>query len=420
MKKRFLIFLSQISFIGIPGLADNIGIDVAVVTSDGQTMVDQSRQPISQEEWERMAQLPTMGWNSWNKFQRNVNEKVLMDAADAMVASGMKDVGYEYVCVDDCWQLSRDDDGNIVCDPVAFPHGMKYVADYIHSKGLKFGIYSCVGSETCAGRPGSQGHEFQDALFYARTGVDFLKYDFCNNNGANARQAYRTMREALKAAGRPIVFNMCEWGTNKPWEWAKGIGHSWRATGDIIDQWTGRANWGGHGMIDIVDMMKPLYPYSGPGHWNDADMLEVGNGGLTYDEQVLHFSMWCMFSSPLVAGNDLANMSEETKTILLNREAIAVNQDSLGIQAHVALEAGDHEVWVKQLSGNEWAVAFLNRSDRTWNLNFALEELKELRDIGGNYIVRDLWAHKNLGKSDKPVKGTIPTHGCLMLRLTSN
>ena len=387
----------------------------AAMSSLAQT--SQPRTPITQQEWERMAPLPTMGWNSWNKFQRNINEKVLMEAADAMVTSGMKDAGYEYVCVDDCWQLSRDDEGNIQCDPKAFPHGMKYVADYIHSKGLKFGIYSCVGSETCAGRPGSQGHEFQDALFYARTGVDFLKYDFCNSHGADAQESYRTMREALKWAGRPILFNLCEWGGRKPWEWARGIGHSWRATGDIIDRWTGRESWGGHGMIDIVDLMKPLYPYSGPGHWNDADMLEVGNGGLSYDEQVLHFSMWCMFASPLIAGNDLTDMSDETKRILLNREAIAVNQDPLGQQAHVALQAGDHEVWLKRLVDGDWAVCMLNRSLKSWSLNFMLSDLSELQDAADRYTVRDLWAHRDLGTSDKPLRGNIPGHGCMMLRL---
>ncbi len=373
--------------------------------------------PISQKEWEQMAQRPTMGWNSWNKFQRNINEKILMDAADAMVASGMKDAGYEYICVDDCWQVDRDADGNIVCDPVAFPHGMKYVADYIHSKGLKFGIYSCVGDKTCAGRPGSQGHEFQDARFYAATGVDFLKYDFCNNNGANHRTAYLTMREALKAAGRPIVFNICEWGSSKPWTWAKGIGHSWRSTGDIIDVWTGHEKWGGNGVIEIVDMMKPLWSTTGPGHWNDADMLEVGNGGLSYDEQVSHFSLWCLFASPLVAGNDLTTMTDETKNILLNKEAIAVNQDPLGQMGHISLEAGDHEIWVKKLADDSWAVIFFNRGETTWNLNFTLSDLDELHTIGSDYKVRDLWLHKDLGLSNKPVTGRIPRHGVKFVRL---
>ena len=373
--------------------------------------------PITQEEWEQLAPVPTMGWNSWNRFQGNINEKVLMDAADAMVASGMKDVGYEYICVDDCWQVARDADGNIVCDPVAFPHGMKYVADYIHSKGLKFGIYSCVGDKTCAGRPGSQGHEFQDARFYAATGVDFLKYDFCNNNGANHRTAYLTMREALKATGRPIVFNLCEWGSSKPWTWAKGIGHSWRSTGDIIDAWTGHQKWGGNGVIEIVDMMKPLWQTTGPGHWNDADMLEVGNGGLTYDEQVSHFSLWCLFASPLVAGNDLTDMSDETLGILLNREAIAVNQDPLGQMGHVSMEGGDHEVWVKRLADDGWAVIFFNRGETAWNLNFNLSDLDELHTIGSDYSVRDLWQHRDLGLSNRPITGSIPRHGVKFVRL---
>ena len=384
----------------------------AAVCSSAQTV-----KPLTQEEFEELAPLPTMGWNSWNRFQRDINEKILMDAADAMVATGMKDAGYEYICVDDCWQVDRDADGNIICDPVAFPHGMKYVADYIHSKGLKFGIYSCVGSKTCAGRPGSQGHEFQDARFYAASGVDFLKYDFCNNNGANSRTAYLTMREAIKAAGRPIVFNICEWGSTQPWLWAKGIGHSWRATGDIIDAWSGHQTWGGNGLIEIVDQMKPLYEYAGPGHWNDADMLEIGNGGLTYDEQVAHFSLWCMFASPLMAGNDLTAMDAKTLEILTNREAIALNQDPAGIQAHVALQTGDHEVWVKKLSDGGWGVCFFNRSDAPWKLSFNLSDLEELRSIGKDFKIRDLWQHKDLGRSDKAVTGDIPAHGVKLLRL---
>ena len=374
--------------------------------------------PLTQEEFASLAQLPPMGWNSWNRFQRDINEKVVMDAADAMVTSGMKDAGYEYICIDDCWQIDRDADGNILCDPVAFPHGMKYVVDYVHSKGLKFGIYSCAGSRTCAGRPGSQGYEFQDARFYASIGVDFLKYDFCNNNGADARTSYFIMREAIKAAGRPMVFNICEWGSHKPWEWGRGIGHSWRATGDIIDQWSGHETWGGNGLVDIVDLMKPLYPYAGPGHWNDADMLEIGNGGLNYDEQVSHFSLWCMFASPLIAGNDLTDMSLEVRNILTNTEAIAINQDPLGVQAHVALEMKDREVWVKKLSGGDWAVCFFNRSESAWNLSFNLSDLHELRGIGSDFMVRDLWLHKDLGRSDRPVTGQIAPHGSKLVRLS--
>ena len=359
-----------------------------------------------------------MGWNSWNKFGCNVSEQLLMEAADAMVASGMKDAGYEYIVVDDCWQVDRDADGNIVCDPERFPHGMKYVADYIHSKGLKFGLYSCVGTHTCAGRPGSMGHEYQDAIYYARNGVDYLKYDFCNNRNTNSKTAYTVMREALKEAGRPIVFSICEWGSTKPWEWAQGIGHLWRATGDIINSWEGRADWGGHGMVHIIDLMQDLYPYNGPGHWNDPDMLEVGNGGMNTIEDQSHFSMWCMFSAPLMAGNDLNNMSDDTRRILTNKDVIAIDQDPLGIQAHLSVAMGDRQIWVKQLANDEWAVCFFNRGDDVWNLNFNWNDIPELRKVGGNYSVYDLWQHKTIAKSTaKNVVSSIPSHGVLMVRL---
>jgi alpha-galactosidase len=373
--------------------------------------------PLTQEEFLNQALTPPMGWNSWNCFHCNVSEEMLMGMADAMVSSGMKDVGYEYIVVDDCWQVDRDADGWIVCDPERFPHGIKYVADYIHSKGLKFGIYSCVGDKTCAGRPGSQGHEFQDALFYARSGVDYLKYDFCHKNQANSWNAYHTMREALKAAGRPIVFSICEWGSTKPWEWATGIGHLWRTTGDIGEFWVrGDRKDGRLGVLDIIDLNKDLYPFAGPGHWNDPDMLEVGNGDLTYDENVAHFTMWCMLAAPLMSGNDLRSMPDEIHSILTNKEAIAVNQDSLGVQGHVSVDMGDKQVWVKKLSNDEWAVCFFNRSEKAWDLNYNMMDIHELD--GGLYDIRDLWAHKNIGKTDRNVIATIPSHGVLMTRLT--
>lgn len=373
--------------------------------------------PLTQEEFLNQALTPPMGWNSWNCFHCNVSEEMLMGMADAMVSSGMKDVGYEYIVVDDCWQVDRDADGWIVCDPERFPHGIKHVADYIHSKGLKFGIYSCVGDKTCAGRPGSQGHEFQDALFYARNGVDYLKYDFCYKNRANSWNAYHTMREALKAAGRPIVFSICEWGSTKPWEWAEGIGHLWRTTGDIGEFWIkGDKKDGRLGVLDIIDLNRDLYPFAGPGHWNDPDMLEVGNGDLTYDENVAHFAMWCMLAAPLMSGNDLRSMPDEIHSILTNKEAIAVDQDSLGVQAHVSVEMGDKQIWVKKLSGDEWAVCFFNRSEKEWNLNYNMMDIPELE--GGLYDVRDLWEHKDIGKTDRNVIATIPSHGVLMTRLT--
>ena len=396
------------------------GIAALAITLTSISLSAQNTKPVplTQEQFEALAQTPPMGWNSWNKFNQNVSEKLLMDTADAMVASGMKDAGYEYIVVDDCWQVDRDADGNIVCDPVNFPHGMKYVADYIHSKGLKFGIYSCVGTKTCAGRPGSMGHEYQDALFYARTGVDYLKYDFCNNEKTNSLTSYKLMREALKAAGRPIVFSLCEWGSTKPWEWGKGIGHLWRATGDIINKFEGKLNWGGNGVVQIIDLVTNLYPYAGPGHWNDPDMLEVGNGGMTTVEETSHFAMWCMLAAPLIAGNDLSNMTEDVRTILTNKEAIAIDQDPLGVQAHLAIPLGDRQVWLKKLAGDQWAVCFFNRSGEDWNLNFNWTDIAEIRDAHTIFSVRDLWKHKDIGKTNKNIVSVIPSHAVLMVKLT--
>jgi alpha-galactosidase len=263
------------------------------------------------QKFEQLAKTPPMGWNSWNKFGCNVSETLIMGMADAMASSGMKDAGYEYIVIDDCWQVSRDENGEIVADKEKFPNGIKYLADYIHAKGLKFGIYSCAGSKTCAGRPGGRGHEFQDARTYARYGVDYLKYDWCNTTTQEAKSSYTTMRDGLFAAGRPIIFSLCEWGTAKPWEWAGSVGHLWRTTGDISDSW--------NSMINIFTQQKDLARYAGPGHWNDPDMLEVGNGRMTFEEYKTHFSLWCMLASPLMAGNDLQNMSPDTKTILTNK-----------------------------------------------------------------------------------------------------
>jgi alpha-galactosidase len=221
----------------------------------------------SAQKFEQLAKTPPMGWNSWNKFGCDVSEKLVMEAADQMVASGMQDAGYQYIVIDDCWQIDRDETGEIVVDKAKFPGGIKKLADYIHSKGLKFGIYSCAGSKTCAGRPGGRGHEFQDARTYASWGVDYLKYDWCNTTTQDAKSSYATMRDGLFAAKRPIVFSLCEWGSSKPWEWAKEVGHLWRSTGDIVDRWDS--------MMDIADKNKELWKYAGPGYWNDPDCLKL-------------------------------------------------------------------------------------------------------------------------------------------------
>jgi alpha-galactosidase len=357
------------------------------------------------QKFDNLAKTPPMGWNSWNKFACDVNEKVVRQVADAMVASGMKDAGYEYIVIDDCWQIDRDANGEIVIDKDRFPGGIKALADYIHSKGLKFGIYSCAGSKTCAGRPGGRGHEFQDARTYARWGVDYLKYDWCNTTTQDSKASYATMRDGLYAAGRPIVFSLCEWGSTKPWEWGKEVGHLWRSTGDIVDRWDA--------MIDIYDKNKVLAQYAGPGAWNDPDMLEVGNGGMTTEEYRTHFSLWCMMAAPLIAGNDLGNMSSETAEILKNKEIIALDQDTLGKQGFCFRDNGDYEIFVKKLANKGKAACLLNRGDEEKTVQVDFNVLLKASDNYWSadnykledYTVRDLWAHTDV----KLEKGSVLT-----------
>jgi len=381
------------------------------------------------QKFQNLAQTPPMGWNSWNKFGCNVNEQMLRDIADAMVKSGMRDAGYEYLVVDDCWHGERDSLGFIHANPEHFPSGMKALIDYVHSKGLKFGIYSCAGNTTCAGRPGGRGHQYQDAIMYARWGVDYLKYDWCDTDGLNAEASYTTMRDALYSAGRPVVFSLCEWGNNKPWLWAGNVGHLWRTTGDITDCFDcvddHGGSWSSYGVMKILDMQEGLREYAGPGHWNDPDMLEVGNGGMTVGEDRAHFSMWCMLAAPLIAGNDLSNMSKETRAILTNTDAIAIDQDSLGIQGFRLAEKDSVETWFKPLKDGEWAVCFLNRSEKPttisfdWNTNvYDNLSKRNLEAVNTKYKIMDVWTKQNLGKTKKTLEQEIPGHDVLMLRLS--
>ena len=380
------------------------------------------------QKFEGLARTPPMGWNSWNRFGCDVSEQLIRETADAIVSSGMRDAGYAYVVIDDCWHGERDAEGFIRPDPARFPSGMKALADYVHSRGLKFGIYSDAGAKTCGGRPGSRGHEYQDALTYARWGVDYLKYDWCNTENINPVGAYTTMRDALFKAGRPVVFSICEWGENKPWEWGKQVGHLWRTTGDIYHCWDCEKNhgtWSSWGVMRILDMQKNLRAHAGPGHWNDPDMMEVGNGMSTSEDRA-HFSMWAMLAAPLIAGNDVRNMSRETRAILTNREVIAVDQDALGVQGFRHLAEGGLETWLKPLAGGDWAVCFLNRHNaaRTIEHDWKKHPVSdghskaELNAAKATYRIRDLWAGRDAGTTDAPFKATVPPHEVVMLRLS--
>lgn len=383
---------------------------------------------LNAQKFEGLALTPPMGWNSWNNFACNIDEVLIRQTADAMVTSGMKDAGYQYVVIDDCWHGKRDSLGFIHPDPQRFPSGMKALANYVHSKGLKFGIYSCAGDKTCAGRPGSRGHEYQDAITYAQWGVDYLKYDWCNTTGLNSIGAYTTMRDALYAAGRPIVFSICEWGDTKPWEWGKNVGHLWRTTGDITDCFDCEINhgsWSSWGIVKIIEMRKGIRQYAGPDHWNDPDMLEVGRG-MTVNEDRAHFSMWAMLAAPLIAGNDLRNMKKETIEILTNKDVIAINQDSLGVQA---LKYSDNvngiEVWVKPLKNGDWAICFFNKTEQKrkidfeWTKNNIADDISKtaLRTNEITYTIKDLWTKKILGTTKTKLSAEVPLRDVFLVRL---
>jgi alpha-galactosidase len=383
------------------------------------------------QKFENLAPTPPMGWNSWNTFQTNINEELVKGIADVMIASGMKDAGYSYIVLDDGWMAMERDakTGDLVPDPKKFPNGLKPVIDYVHSKGLKFGLYNCAGTKTCAGYPGTRGYEYQDARFYASLDIDYLKFDWCYSEGINAKEAYSTMSKALKTAGRPIVFSLCEWGNNKPWLWAEPVGQLWRTTGDITAQFDGiksHGSWHANGVMTIVDMQDTLRKYAGPNHWNDPDMLEVGNG-LTAAENRSHFSLWAMLAAPLMAGNDIRKMNEETRIVLTNKDVIAVNQDTSGIQGFRYSKREDSlQIWFKPLGSGDWAMCVVNRSsipksiDFNWQSEVVSDELSK-RGLHADAIVyklRDLWTKKDAGTTKKILKAMVQPHDVLMLRLT--
>ncbi len=355
------------------------------------------------------AQTPPMGWNSWNHFRCNVSDSMIRGEADAMVASGMREAGYRYIVIDDCWQTSRDAHGAIDADSAQFPNGIKALADYVHSRGLEFGIYTDGGAQTCKGRPGTLGHEQQDAATYAAWGVDYVKEDWCHAEGLDVQVQYKKFRDALARTKRPIVLSICEWGVNLPWEWAPAVGNLWRTTQDIKDTW--------QSMLANLDQSAQHASVARPGAWNDPDMLEVGNGGMTEDEYRAHFSMWAIMAAPLIAGNDLRDMSPATQAILTNREVIAVDQDPLGKQGILVWEGPPAlQVWSKPLQDGAVAVALLNRADTQATINAAFARVGIRKDTA---LVRDLWSHADLGAFGKKFAVAVPPHGVAMVRMTA-
>jgi len=393
-------------------------LSVAVLTVAATCGLTAAAQAQSQ-----VALTPPMGWNSWNYFAEKVTDKDIRDSADQIVANGMKDAGYIYVNIDDTWEGERDANG-VLHTNSKFPD-MKALADYVHSKGLKIGIYSGPGTKTCGGFAASLGHEEQDAKMYADWGIDYLKYDLCsfipdvmekqapNDKAAQMRlmfAAYDKMAKALKATGRPIVFSLCQYGWDAPWEWAPAMGGNlWRTTDDINPTWDR--------IYAILEQQDSLAKYAGPGHWNDPDMLEVGNGKLTIEENRAHFALWAILAAPLLAGNDLPHMTPEVNAILTNRDVIAVNQDKLGKQGTRAYSDGEVEVWTRHLSGGAVAVAVLAAGDSRYSTHPFHLDLARL-GLHGPQEAKDLWTGKMVTLSGHmPIE--ITTHDAMIYRIAS-
>ena len=363
-----------------------------------------------------LAATPPMGWNSWNHFHRTIDDKTVRAQADALVSTGMRDAGYIYVNIDDTWEAGRDAQGNIQTNS-KFPD-MKALADYVHSKGLKIGIYSSPGAKTCAGYEGSLGHEEQDAASYAAWGIDYLQYDLCglrvqlkaapSPEAAHKMMvdAYIKMRDALRKTGRPIVYSLCQYGNDAVWRWGTDVGGNlWRTTGDISDKYDS--------MAGIGFSQAGLARFAGPGHWNDPDMLEVGNGGMTPDEYRQHISLWVILAAPLLAGNDLTTMSPETVAMLTNREVVAIDQDSLGKQGDRVSAEGPLEIWAKPLADGSKAVGVFNRHHTALSITVDFKQL----GFNGPVQVRDIWQAKDLGSMQDSYSVTVPPHGVILLRV---
>ncbi|MGA8367496.1 MAG: glycoside hydrolase family 27 protein [Candidatus Acidiferrales bacterium] len=355
-----------------------------------------------------VAATPPMGWNSWNHFHCKVTAADVRAAADAVATNGMKDAGYVYINIDDCWQGVRDSSGMIQANERF--GDMKALADYVHAKGLKIGIYSSPGPKTCAGFEGSYGHEEQDAQQYAAWGFDYLKYDWCSAATIYTPDqmpgVYRKMHDALARTGRPIVYSLCQYGLGMVWRWGASVGANlWRTTGDIKDTYDR--------MSLIGFQQNGLEKFAGPGHWNDPDMLEIGNGGMKPDEYITHMTLWCILAAPLLAGNDLSQMTPETLAILTNKEVIAVDQDPRGIEGRRIAEEGPLEVWAKPLAHGSVAVALFNRGESSNPMNVSFKDL----GFRGSVQVRDLWQHKDLGRFSGSFTANVPRRGAVLIEV---
>jgi alpha-galactosidase len=365
--------------------------------------------PLQNVPYNGLAKTPPMGWNSWNKFRTHIDDKIVRGIADAAASSGMREAGYQYIIIDDGWEGSRDASGVLKPNP-SFPD-MKALAVYVHSKGLKLGIYSSPGPRTCGGFEGSYGHEAQDANMYAEWGIDYLKYDWCSAarvwKDTDMQSAYQKMGAALQSTGRPIVYALCQYGRAQVGTWGQQVGGNlWRTTGDIRDTYDS--------MTKIGFAQSDLAKYAGPGHWNDPDMLEIGNGGMTTEEYRTHFSLWSMVAAPLIAGNDLRSASPEISEILMNKEVIAVDQDPLGKGGSRISGDGDVEVWAKPLASGDYAVALFNRGPLEAKIT------ANWKDIGlrGKHKARDLWKHTDLGEQADGYSSVVPSHGVVMIRVS--
>lgn len=377
-----------------------------------------------------LASTPPMGWNSWNNLGPKVSEETVRRTADAFIRSGLKDCGYEYVVIDDCWSVKagRDSHGDLTPDPERFPNGMRPLADFVHSLGLKIGIYSDAADWTCGNYPGSYGFEAQDAALWASWGIDYLKYDYCHAPGdqASAIERYTRMGEALRNCGREILFSLCEWGGRSPWLWGRQVGgQMWRVTGDVVDSWTDfrvNENWTALGIESAIDIATNLHPYAGPGGWNDLDMLVVGlhgqgnipGRGLSFNEYQTHISMWSILCSPLMIGCDVSRMDRETAALLMNREVLAVNQDILGKQALRLKREGALELWRKPMADGSVALALLNRGSSAGILRFSAGEIGMLDTPK---LVRDLWKQEDVGDFTAEFHWEVLPHSTVLLKI---